>query len=180
VIVRQLLAALGLGLLASLLAHAGLYGSDHALGGGYHDGFDALALAGMLGLGFATLNLAWAGRECCCLGTVLAARLSRLIPNPLALFAATAGSFACGEFVEGSHARASTWLVVLVLAAAATLVRILAGFFVQAIAAITIAIITRTFAPRLPRAIRVFGRAPALAAVPYLGRRFARPPPARA
>jgi hypothetical protein len=179
VIPRQLLGALGLGLLASLLAHAGLYGSDHSLGGDYHGALDALGLAALAAFGIAMANLAAAGRQCC-VGSVLAARLKELVPDAPALFAASAAWFATGESIEGPHARASIWLVALLLAAATLAVRLVTGFLVHAIAAIAIAIFTRPFASRSPRAVRIFHRAPALRPVPYLGRRFARPPPARA
>ena len=47
---RKVPAAFALGLLASILAHGGLYGGEHAMGGGYHALLLQAALAGGVGL----------------------------------------------------------------------------------------------------------------------------------
>jgi hypothetical protein len=168
--------AVALGLLASLLAHAAVYGGDHAQGGSYHDAYFSLAIAGAACFALVLGYLALAGGHCC-MGSILAARLARLLPPLPLLTAAASGWFALGESIEGRHPTAAMWLIATALAAASAVLRLLAGLFIRAIGAIAVAVLTRAFAPRLPKAHRFFTPPLRVRDAAYLGRRFARPPP---
>jgi hypothetical protein len=178
VTIRKLPGAVGLGLLASLVAHAAIYGNEHAFGGNYNTTLLSLALAALLGFAFAVANLAWAGRDCC-VGTILASRLAELVPPLPALALSASAWFTCGELIERAHAPAPFWLIAAALCAAAFGVRYFSKLLVRAVAAITIAIVARPFSARIFRAPRIFVVLTIARAATYLGRRFARPPPVR-
>ena len=81
VTLRKVPAALALGLLASMLAHGGLYGGEHAMGGGYHAALVQMALAGAVGLFLFFGLLAASGKNAVVDGSVLAARLLERLPG---------------------------------------------------------------------------------------------------
>ncbi|MGA8535756.1 MAG: hypothetical protein WB615_16740, partial [Candidatus Tumulicola sp.] len=108
--VRGIPGALALGLLASLLAHAALYGGHHAMGGAYHDALSELAGAG--GAGFAVLlaALAWTGSRVAADGSILAARLGSRLPAIGPVAAAAGLWFALAERIEPRHGDAGLLL----------------------------------------------------------------------
>ena len=149
VTLRKVPGALALGLLASLAAHAALYGGEHAMGGGYHALLMQAALAAALSLLLFFGALAWTevGR---------APRRQRL-GRPAARTPAHAGSASClprrcgtalAEAVEPHHAGASPIAVLVALAVAAWLVLRLARALIDALAGAVIAMLRTSFSPR--------------------------------
>jgi hypothetical protein len=177
VILRKVPGALALGLLASLGAHAALYGNEHAMGGGYHAAFVQVAIAAVLGLLLGASAIAWscAGRTPD--GSVLAARLSDRIPSLAALGSATALWFGVAEAIEPHHAGAAALVTLLVLAVAAAIVRQIAVFAVALLARVVFAIAPLTFSPRTPCWTRRPETPAPFRRILCGRRRFARPPP---
>jgi len=177
VTVRGIPGALALGLLASLIAHAALYGRDHAMGGAYHDILIQLASAGAGGFMALLGALIWTGWRRAADGSVLAARLTSRLPGLAPLAAGTGFWFAVGERIEPRHADAGFVLTVAVVVAAAWAVLALARRGVRLLAGAIIAILRSPFAQRAPGWIRRPRPAPIARRSPLLRRRFARPPP---
>jgi len=175
--VRKVPGALALGLLASLGAHAVLYGGEHAMGGGYHGLLVQVAIAGALGLVVGLSALAWSAAGVIPDGTVLAARLRDRLPDFIALGAASAVWFGIAEAIEPHHAGAAPLATLLALAVAAWIVRQIAIFAVALLASVVFAVARFAFSTRTPGWARR-PRTPALRRV-FFGarRRFARPPP---
>ncbi len=177
VALRKVPGALALGLLASLGAHAALYGNEHAMGGGYHAAFVQVAVAAVLSLFLGMSAIAWTAAGRVPDGSVLAARLGDRIPGLPALGAATALWFGLAEAVEPHHAGAPPLLILLALVVAAAVVRRIAVAAIALLARVVFAIARLSFSPRTPLWSRR-PRTPARRRV-FVGarRRFARPPP---
>jgi len=177
VIPRKVPGALALGLLASLGAHAALYGNEHAMGGGYHGLLVQVAIVGALSLVVGLGALAWSAVGVTPDGTVLAARLHERLPSLAALGAAVTLWFGIAEAIEPHHAGVAPLAVLLVLAAVAWIVRRIAIFAVAVLASVVFAIARLAFSSRTPR----WARRPTTPALhrSFFGarRRFARPPP---
>jgi hypothetical protein len=177
VTLRKVPGALALGLLASLAAHASLYGVGHAMGGAYHALILQAALAATLSLAFFFGALAWTESGGGAVGSVLAARLRERLP-PLAgiLLAATAW-YGAAEAVEPHHASALPIAVLVALALAAWLVLRLAQALIAALAGVVIAILRASFSPRTPLWKRRPRSRPLARRTHWVRRLFARPPP---
>ncbi|MBV8066708.1 MAG: hypothetical protein JO113_01940 [Candidatus Eremiobacteraeota bacterium] len=173
---RKVPGALALGLLASLAAHAGIYGGEHAMGGAYHELIVQLTLAGGISLLVFFAALAW-GESAAADGSVLAARLRERLPGLGAVFAAAALCYIASEALEPHHAAAPPIAALLALAAAAWLVLRLASGLARVLASVVIAIWSPPFAPRAPSWKRQVRRRPSLRRILVTRRRFARPPP---
>ncbi len=147
---RKVPGALALGLLASLAAHATLFGGEHAMGGGYHALLVQSALGGALSLMLFFGGLAWteAGRTSD--GSVLAARLRERLPAVGWILPATVLWYNLAEAIEPHHAGVPPIAVVLVLAVAAWLIYLLARGVVDVIAGAIIAAPRFSFAARAP------------------------------
>ena len=174
---RKVPGALALGLLASLGAHAALYGNEHVMGGGYHAAFVQVAIAAVLGLILAVSALAWTAAGRTPDGSVLATRLSDRIPGLAALAGATALWFGIAEAIEPHHAGAATLVTLLALALAAAIVRQIAVLAVAFIARVVFAIARLAFSPRTPCWSRRPEAPAPLRRILCGPRRFARPPP---
>lgn len=176
---REFPGALALGLLAALLAHAALYGGEHAMGGTYHSLLLQAALAGGVGLLAVFGSLAWTGAAHAADGSVLAARMSRRLPGFASVAASATTWYALAERIEPHHAASvSLTAAILCLAAASWLILRLASAILRMIAGIVIVAASRSlWAARTPRWVRRAPAAPLVHRPPLLRRRFARPPP---
>jgi hypothetical protein len=174
---RKVPGILALGLLASLGAHAALYGNEHVMGGAYHGMLLTLALLG-LACGLAGLaGLAWAGARHTADGTILATRLNDCLPGLPTLLCSTWVWYSLIEAVEPQHASVALPLAALILVAAAWLARGLARWAIGALAGAIFAILRAPFATRTPSWRRTRRSTPIAAPRPLLRRHFARPPP---
>ena len=174
---RKVPGALALGLLASLAAHAALYGGSHAMGGSYHPLLLELAL-----LGGATLlalfgSLAWTESSRASDGSILAARLRERLPGLVGTLTATALWFAAAEAVEPHHDTASPLAMLVALATAGWLVSWLSRTLVALLAGAVIAVRRHGFARRTPLWKRRFYTLVVVACIACARRLFARPPP---
>jgi hypothetical protein len=176
VTLRKVPGALALGLLASLVAHAALFGGDHTMGGAYHALLLQVALAGGLSLLIFFGSVAWSARDPAD-GSILAARLRERLPSLSAVLAAAAAWYGLAESLEPAHAAASPILLVVALGLAAWLVRRAARSIAEAFAAAVLAILRTSFSPRTPAWNRRRKRSFVLQIVRPECRRFARPPP---
>jgi hypothetical protein len=177
VILRKVPGALALGLLASLGAHAALYGGEHAMGGDYHGLLVQVAIAGVLSLLVGLSALAWSAAGVTPDGTVLAARLHERLPGLAPLGAAATLWFGIAEAIEAHHAGAAPLAILLALTAVAWIVRRVAIFAVAVLASVVFTVARLAFSARTPRWARR-PRTPALRRF-FFGarRRFARSPP---
>ncbi len=174
---RRVPGALALGLLASLGAHALLYGGEHAMGGGYHFLLVQVAIAGALSLVIGLSALAWSAAGFIPNGSVLAARLNDRLPGLAAVAAATALWFAIAEAIEPHHAGAAPLAILLALGAMAWIVRQIAIVAVACIARVAFAIARLAFSTRTPNWVRRPETPAPLRRIFCGHRRFARPPP---
>jgi hypothetical protein len=177
VTLRKVPGALALGLLASLAAHAVLYGNEHAMGGSYHALLVQAALGAGLGLLVFLAAMAWNLRGGTPDGSVLASRLRERLPDAAWLLATTALWYAGAEAVEPHHAGVSPALAALVLAAAAWLVGHLARAVAGTFARVAIAIARSAFSPRAPSWHRRQNSRPVAHRFYSAQRRYIRPPP---
>jgi hypothetical protein len=177
VTLREIPSALALGLLASLGAHAALYGGDHAMGGAAHGLLVELALTGVLGLGIAVAGFLWAGSRHAGDGSILGARLASRLPGWISTSLATGLWFGLGETLEPSHAGQPPMLAALTLLAAAWLLQAVARRAVRLLAEAIVAVSRNRFAVREPSWSRIASRAPIARRFLLRRRRFARPPP---
>jgi hypothetical protein len=176
VTLRKVPGALALGLLASLAAHALLYGGEHAMGGAYHALLVQAALAGGVSLLAFFGALAWSESRAAD-GSVLAARLRERLPGLTSILPAAALWYAAAEAIEPHHADASPIASLLSLAVAAWLVLRLASWIVDALAGAVIAVLRASFSPRTPTWKRRPRSRPILRRALRARRLFARPPP---
>ena len=174
---RKVPAALALGLLVSILAHGGLYGGEHAMGGGYHALLLQVALAGGIGLVVFFGLLAASGTSAAVDGTVLATRLAERLPGYGSLLLASAAWYGVAECLEPHHAAASLLAVPLSLAAATWLVALLSRGVVAVLAGAVIGAWRAPFSPRTPAWLRRLQSPRPTRRILWTRRRFARPPP---
>ncbi len=174
---REFPGAVILGLLGALVAHAAIFGGDHAMGGAYHGVLLQLALAGSLGTGVAFAALAWGGAGQVTDGSVLAARLGERLPAVPSLLLATTFWFALGERIEPEHAAASLLITLLSLVVSAGLLWIVARQALRVLVRAAFMVSRRPFAQRTPGWTRRPQPPPIERRSPLLRRRFARPPP---
>jgi hypothetical protein len=177
VTLRKVPGALAFGLLASLGAHAALFGGDHAMGGGYNALLVQAAAAGTLCVLIAFGALAWSAAGGTADGSILAARLSSRLPGFIPVLAASALWFGLGEAIEPSHARALALATILCLALASWLVGLIARAVVVALASLVISITRASFSSRTPSWTRRARPIPIARRLLRASRRFARPPP---
>ncbi len=174
---RKVPAALALGLLASILAHGGLYGGEHAMGGNYHALLLQAALAGGAGLLVFFGLLAASGANAAVNGSVLATRLAERLPGYGSLLLAAGAWYGVAECLEPHHAAASLLAVPLSLAAASWLVALLSRGVVAILAGAVFAAWRDGFSPRTPAPFRRFQSPRPSRRILWTRRRFARPPP---
>jgi len=174
---REFPGALALGLLASLGAHAALFGGDHEMGGAYHAQLLTLAAAALGGLLVAFGALAWTGARHAADGSVLAARLARRLPAILPVIASAALCFALGERLEPAHAPAATAPLIAAILIASVLLHALARWAIETLAHAVVAVTRTGYAGRTPIRLRVPAPVFIVAEPPALRRRYARPPP---
>ncbi|MGC9993395.1 MAG: hypothetical protein ABSD52_13520 [Candidatus Cybelea sp.] len=174
---RKVPAALALGLLASILAHTGLYGGEHAMGGGYHALLLQVAVAGGLGLLVFFGLLAASGANAALNGSVLAARLTERLPAYGPLLVAAGAWYGVAECLEPHHAAASLLAMPLSLAVASWLVALLGRGVVAVLAGVVIAAWRAAFAPRTPAWFRRLQSPRPTRRILWTRSRFARPPP---
>lgn len=174
---RKVPGAVALGLLASLAAHAALYGDGHAMGGAYHAMMIQAALYAVVSLIVFFGALAWSATGVTADGSVVATRLRDRLPPLEAIIAFAGVWYAFAEAVEPQHAGASPFLAVALLALCSWLVLRLSGAVASAIGAALFAVRNTPFAPRVPSRARRPQRTPLLRRPLLARRRFARPPP---
>jgi hypothetical protein len=174
---REFPGALILGLLASLAAHTVIYGGEHSMGGEYNALLVQTAIVATLGMLVGVGALAWSAGRRTLDGSILAARLSSVLPSPLLVVAAASVWFGIAEAMEPHHTGASSLAIVLCLLLAACLARALARGIVAALATIVIAVSRLEFAPRTPSWTRRPRLQPICRRLLCTRRRFARPPP---
>lgn len=177
VTLRKVPAALALGLLASLVAHAGLYRGDHAMGGAYHALLLDAAGAAAVGLALVLAAFARMGSRLIADGSVVAARLQGRLPSLGAVVASATLWYATAESIEPRHGAASPAAALIALAVAAWLVLRIARWFAAALARVAIAIARVQFSPRAPAWQRRPQSRPVARRQLLARRRFARPPP---
>jgi hypothetical protein len=166
-----------LGLLASLVAHAALFGGGHTLGGASHALVVSLATAAFVGFIVCFAGLAWVGAGRIADGTILARTLLARLPSMLPIAIAAIACYATIESIEPAHHTMDSAAALLALVAAAWLVRALAAGAIRLLAGGAIAIRRHPFALRALVRLRV-GPAPVvLSQRAPRRRRFARPPP---
>jgi len=139
VTLRRVPAALALGLVAALAAHAALFDGGHAMGGAYAGILVDLAALG--GAGLAATVVLLAGARTAADGTVLAARIRELLPGWGEITTSGALWYALGERLEVAHAGVPFFAVVVILALAAWLVLRVASAALRALADIVFAIV---------------------------------------
>jgi hypothetical protein len=174
---RELPGALILGLLASLLAHTIAFGDEHVAGGSFHQALCSLALAGGVGFGILLGLLAWLNAGRLTQGSILASRLTPLIPRAATVVAFAASSFFAIEALESPHAAVALGVIVLALVAASLALSLVAHIVVRGIAQAAVAVADPPYATRLPIYIRRVATRPRLRGIRFAYRRFARPPP---
>lgn len=175
--VRKLPGCIVLGLLASLTAHAALYGGEHSIGGVYHGLVMRFALAAALALVALVAAFAWIESGNSSEGSVLAARLRERLPGFVGILAAAAMWYAGIEAMEPHHAGASGIALIVALAAASYAALFGARAVAGALARAVITIFRASSSPRQP----LWHRRQPGRLVPRRSfltrRRFARPPP---
>lgn len=177
VTLRKVPGFLTLGLLASLTAHAALFGGRHAVGGAYHAIVLPIALAAALGFVAFVAALAWTQSRSATDGSILAARLRERLPNVASVIAASAILYVAVEAVEPHHAGAPALVLLAVLATASYVVLRLAHSITAALARVTIAVSRASFSPNAPAWRRRARGRVIVRRVLNSRRRFARPPP---
>jgi hypothetical protein len=163
-------------LLASLAAHAALFGGDHAVGGPYHALLVQVAVVAAAGFVALFGAVAWSAPGVAD-GSIVAARLRERLPGLAEVLTAAVAWYTVAEAIEPRHAAPSPLLTALALAAAAWLAHRLGRAVARTLAVAVLAILRASFAPRPPKwsrrpALRPFCRRTVL-----VRRRFARPPP---
>lgn len=170
---RTALAAAALGLPSALLAHALVFGNDHAAGGALQSA--ALALAALVLVAACALHAIRLSQ-----GSVVARRLTERIPHAITLAVTTGGWFALLERCETPHA-IPPLAVAAAIAIACFAVLAIVRSAARCIASIALAFTSalRPFAmPAVPVIDLGFAPAPALLALARTHRLYSRPPPA--
>lgn len=174
---RKVPGALALGLLASLAAHASLYGGSHAMGGAYHELLAQVALASALALVLFFGAFAWNGSRGVTDGSIVSARLREWLPSSGALWSATGAWYLLAETIEPHHAGAPAIGVIAALTIAAWLILRIARSAAELIAGAVIAVLRTSFSGRTPCWKKRARTSPVVRRIPVVRRRFARPPP---
>jgi hypothetical protein len=177
VTLRKVPGALALGLLASLAAHAALFGGTHLMGGAYAGLLVETASAGCFGFVLCFAALAWSGSRLTAEGTILATRLRERLPGAPAVFTSASLWYIVAEAVEPHHAAVAPAVVIITLAIAAWLTLRLARAVLSVLARAAIEIQRVTFTPRAPSWKRRLRLRPLHRRSLWVRRRFARPPP---
>jgi hypothetical protein len=165
-----------LGLLASLVAHAVLYGDGHEMGGTYHSLLMQLASGGLIAFAACMGALMWCEAGRAADGSILAARLRERLPG-LSVLPAAALWYVTAEAIEPHHAGAPAVGSLTAIVLASLLVARLARALVSVLAQTVFAVSRASFSPRAPAWRRRPSASP-LSRRPLLARRrFARPPP---
>lgn len=177
VTLRKAPSCLALGLFASLIAHAALYGGEHAIAGGYHTLLTRVVTVAALGF-FALLGaLVWTQSGSTTDGSVLAARLRDRLPGTGCVMASAAAWYGGVEALEPHHAGAPAIALLGSLAVASYVALRLARTVTDVVARAAIAIVHTRFSLRSP-AWRRRLRERLIPLRPFsTRRRFARPPP---
>ena len=174
---RKFLGALCLGLPAAVAAHFLTFGEAHTLGGRTHLAFiDAMVVAlcaSVLALCSAAIYLAAGTRE----GSIVAARVGRLVPSALTLALTAVGWLALIERAEEPHAVPFA-LAALAVVCVALLLRFFLCSGLRLLAAAALHVITLRFRAReLDRFELVVPAAPFYKRPQLALSRFSRPPP---
>jgi hypothetical protein len=169
--------ALVLGLLASLTAHAAVFGSSHAMGGSYDGLLLQIALGGLVGLTALFGALAWGDGGGTSDGTVLAARLRDRLPDGTSVLLSAGLWFAVAESVEPGHAAAPIAGSLAALIAASYAVAWIARAVIGAVARAVLSVTRTAFSSRTPSWRRRWHVAATPRRILPARRRFARPPP---
>ncbi len=177
VTLRKVPGGITLGLLASLAAHAALYGSGHAMGGSYHGLLIQLALAGLVAFLTFFGALAWGDAGRLRDGTVLASRLRERLPDGSVVLAAAGVWFVTAESIEPGHAAAPVAASLAALIGVSFAVTWLARAITGAIARAVLVVTSALFSPRAPLWQRRSYRPVTRRRILLTRRRFARPPP---
>ncbi|MDQ2681201.1 MAG: hypothetical protein M3Y21_09335 [Candidatus Eremiobacteraeota bacterium] len=174
---REFPGALALGLPVALLAHVAAFGTEHSLGGAYHQALSVTAALISIGVVLALMAMACSSAQATQTGSVLAARLFALLPGTAPLSAAAVGWFCLIESVEPQH-RPAPLLTGAALVLAALLIGMIARGLTTLLAEITISILSLDFSPRVPVfATQPIGRAPHALSPAVRRRLYSRPPP---
>jgi hypothetical protein len=174
---RKVPGGLALGLLATLVAHAALYGGEHVIGGAYHPLVVQIALASAIGLVALLGALAWIQAGTLTDGSVLAARLRQRLPSIGTVIAAGCVWYVGVEAIEPHHTGAPWIALFAALVAASYAVLRLAHAITETFARAAIAISRTPFSPRTPAWHRRRHERPVSRRSFLTRRRFARPPP---
>jgi hypothetical protein len=175
---RGIPGALAMGLIASLVAHAAVFGGGHAMGGAYHSLFVELSAAAAVAMAGIAAVVIRSGARFAADGSILAARIGRLLPSLPLLAASASGWYFLGEWVEPHHAAAPAVAIAAALTLASALLLTAARAAIAWIADAVVAITRFGFAGRRPSAVARLTLVPlTIPAAPTLRRRFARPPP---
>lgn len=170
---KTALAAAALGLPSALLAHALVFGNDHAAGGAFQ-----LGVLGLAALAFVVAAALYGARLA--QGSVVARRLVDGLPHVAALAAASGVWFALLELCEAPHA-IPPLAVIAAIFIGCIIVRAAMRGAARCIASIVLAVSSalRAFTmPALPSVDLGFTPAHAGLALARTHRLFSRPPPA--
>ena len=169
--------ALALGLLASVLGHSAAFGSQHEMGGAYHETLVALLTSSLGVAALAVIFLAVAGAKTVQEGSVLAARLCVFVPGIPLLTATSCAWYQFFESVEGAHRQAPFLVVAAMLVAAVLAVHGIVRWFIAFVAALVFCIVSNAFDSRGRCWTRQIDHPLPVQFDVALRRRFARPPP---
>lgn len=170
---KTALAAAALGLPSALLAHALVFGNDHAAGGAVQSA--ALALAALVLVLACALHAVRLAQ-----GSIVARRLSESIPHAITLAVTTGAWFAALELCEAPHAIPPLAVATAIAIACFAMLAVVRGA-ARGIASIVLAVssLLREFTmPALPAVDLGFAPAPAALAYARTHRLYSRPPPA--
>ena len=177
--IRKFPVALALGLPVAVLAHMASFGDAHTLGGHAHrlllDGTITALCAIMAALLGAAIIFASARTN----GSIVASRLTALLPDPAFIFGASVVWIGLIERIESTHQMAfpviAAALILITLAAHAAL-----RFGIRVLARLAVSIFERAFAKRFTPRVAA-GKAPLLHVSIFLNSEtlFSRPPPLR-
>jgi len=176
VTLRKVPGALALGLLASIAAHAVVFGDEHVMGGAFHGLLVQIALLASGGLLAFFSALAW-GQTSAADGTVVAARLRERLPGLVPTLTCAALCYAVAESLELHHQAASPLPVFAALATISWLVLRLAAAVAGILAGAIFAVARSPFAGRAPAWTRRARPQLTFRRTRIARRAFARPPP---
>lgn len=169
---KAAVAAPALGLPAALLAHALVFGADHAIAGALQ--FAVFAAGGLFFLIAASLHTSSAIQ-----GSIAASRVRLAAPGFVALLCSGGAWFALIEWCEPRHGIAPV-AVAAALALACLLIILAMRSFAAFVAHVTLTIVRGSVPVRAPQFTisRVFEPVLSSQSLAHAVRRFSRPPPA--